>query len=182
MYSKKYYETHKKEILFKQKEYRQKNKSKIVSSSREYYIKNKIKMLSDRKKKFSSFDGIQIRKKYNKTYYTKHKNKINQKCMKRYYERKLLIDKIALHYNCMNSNCGWNIIYRPSQLDFHHLDQNNKDINVSQITCCSIKKIVTEINKCVVLCRNCHALVHEGIIKVDASMLCKVNCKLSVIT
>lgn len=49
-------------------------------------------------------------------------------------------------------------------LDFHHLDINEKDFNISHI-----KKVVVddfvkiELDKCVLLCANCHREVHGGI-------------------
>ena len=47
-------------------------------------------------------------------------------------------------------------------LDFHHLDPTKKDYTVSQTmwSGASIKKILTEIEKCVVLCANCHRKEH----------------------
>ena len=52
-----------------------------------------------------------------------------------------------------------------SCLDLHHLDPSEKEIAVS--TASSVwtwTKLQTEIKKCVVLCRNCHAKVHAGLI------------------
>ena len=47
-------------------------------------------------------------------------------------------------------------------LDFHHLGNESKDFNVSQAAArgLSIKKIQDEINKCIVLCSNCHRKLH----------------------
>lgn len=55
---------------------------------------------------------------------------------------------------CGCSICG----YKKSQyaLDFHHLDSSLKDFNVSSLVGKSIKKIKSEIRKCVVVCANCH--------------------------
>lgn len=39
----------------------------------------------------------------------------------------------------------------------------------------SKRTLVQEINKCVVLCANCHRKVHNGKIEVDESMLCDVQ-------
>lgn len=50
----------------------------------------------------------------------------------------------------------------PECLDFHHL--RDKDIEVSKLrTNGSIKRVIEEISKCVVLCANCHRKVHAGI-------------------
>jgi hypothetical protein len=46
-------------------------------------------------------------------------------------------------------------------LDFHHVDPTKKDINVSKLTTCgSWKRIMKEIDKCVVVCANCHRKIH----------------------
>lgn len=51
-----------------------------------------------------------------------------------------------------------------SALEFHHKDRNEKDFGLSAngITR-SWEKTKHELNKCVLLCSNCHKEVHEGI-------------------
>lgn len=44
-------------------------------------------------------------------------------------------------------------------LDFHHLDPNKKDFNVSSGRY-GYEKIKEEIEKCIILCRNCHSEFH----------------------
>lgn len=53
-------------------------------------------------------------------------------------------------------------------LDFHHTDPNKKDNNVSTMLSeknVSFKKIMAEVDKCTVLCSNCHRKVHAGVIE-----------------
>jgi hypothetical protein len=52
-------------------------------------------------------------------------------------------------------------------LDFHHIDPLQKDIAVSQMIENGYSKlrIEKEISKCVVLCRNCHAKFHAGLVQ-----------------
>ena len=50
-----------------------------------------------------------------------------------------------------------------SSLDFHHLDPSQKDIGVGQMRGHSFQRIKREIEKCVVLCKNCHSEVHAGV-------------------
>lgn len=48
-------------------------------------------------------------------------------------------------------------------LDFHHLDPKEKDLAVSAlINRSSWEVILSEIEKCIVLCANCHRKVHAG--------------------
>ena len=68
--NKKYYETHKEEILKKCKEYNEKNKEKIKEIQKEYRLNNaeKLKEYKDSRKEET--------KEYNRQYYLKHKNEI----------------------------------------------------------------------------------------------------------
>ena len=52
-------------------------------------------------------------------------------------------------------------------LEFHHLDPTQKYGNVSTMVAHgeSIAVVLSEIAKCKVLCRNCHAKVHAGLIR-----------------
>lgn len=45
-------------------------------------------------------------------------------------------------------------------LSFHHTDPSKKDLNVSALISHSWNKIQEEIEKCIVLCHNCHADEH----------------------
>ena len=49
----------------------------------------------------------------------------------------------------------------PACLDFHHVD-NNKEVSVADAVTkgWSMKKIMAEIEKCSVLCSNCHRKEH----------------------
>ena len=56
------------------------------------------------------------------------------------------------------SECGEN---HPAVLDFHHLDPSEKEFNLSdQIWCRKKEDVISEINKCIVLCANCHRKLH----------------------
>ena len=51
-------------------------------------------------------------------------------------------------------------------LDFHHLDPAQKDFTVSQRQNGSLTLLMEEVQKCIVVCRNCHAKIHAGLIGV----------------
>jgi hypothetical protein len=53
--------------------------------------------------------------------------------------------------------CGEN---RPVCLDFHHID-NNKKGSLSKLTKTSWVSIQREIEKCIVVCSNCHRIIHR---------------------
>ncbi len=65
--------------------------------------------------------------------------------------------------------CGYNKC--SGALDFHHLDPDKKDFVISaQRKGTSWGVLIKEIEKCVVLCKNCHAEVHEGLISLCSSV------------
>ena len=47
-------------------------------------------------------------------------------------------------------------------LDFHHRDPSEKDFTVSQYANLSWDKIVKELEKCDLLCANCHRELHDS--------------------
>lgn len=49
---------------------------------------------------------------------------------------------------------------RTHLLDFHHIDPNQKDFQIGQGELKGWDKILKEIEKCILLCKNCHADFH----------------------
>lgn len=58
------------------------------------------------------------------------------------------------------SICGYNRCIKA--LEFHHLEPNTKDFTVGQKHY-SLATMQSEVDKCVLLCANCHREVHEGV-------------------
>lgn len=55
-----------------------------------------------------------------------------------------------------------------SCLDFHHIDPREKDFGISSKGLTrNWDAIKQELDKCVLLCRNCHGEVHAGITKLE---------------
>jgi hypothetical protein len=76
--------------------------------------------------------------------------------------------KIVQHLGGKCVRCGWN--EHQSGLITHHLDPSTKDYGISQMG--SVRKwdhIVKELEKCILLCSNCHAVVHA--LRIDLSAL-----------
>lgn len=65
--------------------------------------------------------------------------------------------------NCRCQICGYNKYF--GALAFHHINELNKDFTLSgtKLTY-SIKRIVEEASKCVLVCHNCHSEIHAGLI------------------
>lgn len=57
-------------------------------------------------------------------------------------------------------------------LEFHHKDANKKDMSVAEMRSHSFEKILEEIDKCVILCANCHRKVHAGLVQLEEQGLC----------
>ena len=55
--------------------------------------------------------------------------------------------------------CGYAV--HPDALAFHHQDEDEKEWSINNMVArnCSKRRIRKEMNKCVVLCNNCHAVI-----------------------
>ena len=100
-------------------------------------------------------------KQKSKEHYQKYKDKYNERNTNQRTRTKNLLDE-ARSVGC--KCCEETTI---ACLDFHHLDKNKKDLNVSKMRGYNDKKVLAEIAKCVVLCSNCHRKVHAGLIILD---------------
>jgi hypothetical protein len=58
--------------------------------------------------------------------------------------------------------CGYNKSTRA--LQFHHLDPNEKDFTISRKSY-SIERLKKEVDKCILVCANCHLEIHEELDK-----------------
>jgi hypothetical protein len=95
-----------------------------------------------------------------------HKRKICGACQNAYnirqgQEKRLRAVK-ELGGKC--SACGFDQYF--CSLDLHHLDSTTKDPNFRTMRGWSWKRILVELKKCTLLCKNCHAAVHNGLLKV----------------
>ena len=56
-------------------------------------------------------------------------------------------------------HCGWK--GDQAAFQFHHKDSQTKDFIISSVANKSWKFMQNEINKCILLCANCHAIEHS---------------------
>lgn len=110
-------------------------------NNREYKVKS-----GSRKGKIQSYC-----KQCNKQNVIERQRKLKQKCVE-YCGNKCKI-------------CGYSKYI--GALDFHHLDPNKKDIKFSRFGRTSWDnnkdKLTQELDKCILLCSNCHREVHGGL-------------------
>lgn len=50
-------------------------------------------------------------------------------------------------------------------LEFHHLDPSIKDFGISTCITKNIASLKAEVDKCILVCSNCHAEIHDELIK-----------------
>ena len=88
----------------------------------------------------------------------------------RIYKLREKIDKFKIKIGCMK--CGFNL--NACCLDFHHLDPSSKKHTISNMINrkYSDEKLWSEISKCIILCANCHRMVHNGIISCENMIPC----------
>lgn len=99
-------------------------------------------------------------------YYSRGGGRLRSECKEchktyvkgKYQERKNTIGEIKASIGCVK--CGEK---RPYVLDFHHKDPSIKDAGIARMTSNKnkIEDIQKEIDKCVVLCSNCHREFHH---------------------
>lgn len=129
----------------------------------------------------SSPQAIERKKQRSSNSYLKNKERVKQRQTQRRAERKAFLDRVCLHYGCRNKDCKWVAELKTYQLDFHHFDPSEKIKEVAKMESFSFERIVDEINKCIVLCKNCHADAHRGELVLTADMKCLVTQDLEIV-
>lgn len=107
-------------------------------------------ILENKQKKFCS------QKCRNNSTNFKHQNYICQQ--KRGLDRKI---QLVNNHGGKCSFCGYNKNY--SSLCFHHMNPKDKKFNLDLRHCSnrSMKLLIEEANKCILLCQNCHNELHN---------------------
>lgn len=107
--------------------------------------------------------NVDARRAYAREYYKRNPQRWIEKNKKRKKEIYKFISEYKRKNGC--KLCDEN---EPVALDFHHINKN-KEINLAhaQTRMWGKTRILKEINKCVVLCANCHRKVEAGIIKLS---------------
>lgn len=82
----------------------------------------------------------------------------NLRCSMRWVQRKIK----AIHYkgsNCQRCNLSVKDTHY-AVFEFHHLNPAHKDFNWAKLRIRPWEEIQKELDKCVLLCANCHRIVH----------------------
>ena len=77
---------------------------------------------------------------------------------KRYTESQKILNELKVN-GC--AICGYNKCN--ASLDFHHTNPKDKKFLINNNKCSmNITLLIEEVNKCILLCRNCHGEIHYG--------------------
>jgi transcription elongation factor Elf1 len=95
--------------------------------------------------------------KNSRTWYLRNKGIVKKRTIQRRKEIKVWLNDYKSKLTCIS--CPENHI---SCTDFHHKDPSKKDMGISKVADMGwgIKRILTELKKCVLICSNCHRKLH----------------------
>jgi predicted HNH restriction endonuclease len=84
--------------------------------------------------------------------------------------RKKIRDQAVTHMGGRCRICGYDRC--PAALEFHHLDPARKDFSISSDgSTRSWDRVKKEIEKCILVCANCHREVHAGMTQLPTATL-----------
>ena len=98
---------------------------------------------------------LEYAKQYNKEWYQKNKDKRSVELKAEKNKNKEFILSLKIKCNrCPETHT--------SCLEFHHIDPNEKELEIAKVVQMGWgkKRILEEINKCELLCSNCHRKEH----------------------
>lgn len=135
------------------------NKCKREKELESFNFRNKVKNIKN---------GIckDCQKTYKNSYYRRNKES--------HYARNNVTKQTLKSYIKNNKNSGCVICRELSIpcLEYHHLVSENKEHLVSKmVDRGSLKKLKEEIDKCVILCSNCHRKIHHDLDKLILEIL-----------
>lgn len=120
---------------------------------------NKKEWAKTKKGKISKHKSDKQWRKNNPNYRKNNNKKINENQRRHIEKKREYIQEYKLSKGC--AICGYNKCVRA--LVFHH--NGDKGFSMNNACSRSLKKIKEEMEKCTVLCMNCHMELHEKIVK-----------------
>ena len=91
-------------------------------------------------------------KKYRRAKLTQYRQVAN----KRVKRKRDVVEKYKIEKGC--AKCGYKKL--GVVLEFHHIDKNTKEKSIGNMIIGKLHKTIEEIDKCIVLCSNCHQEFH----------------------
>lgn len=87
------------------------------------------------------------------------KNERNYQRVKSYRQR--MKERLVNYKGGKCQLCGYNLCI--TALEFHHLNSKDKDFTVSKYSNLKWDTVVSEVDKCIMVCANCHREIHAGL-------------------
>tara|TARA_R110000787_G_scaffold268461_1_gene374961 strand:+ start:53 stop:535 length:483 start_codon:yes stop_codon:yes gene_type:complete len=142
------------------KQYYENNKEKLLADTKQYYENNREKLLADKKQYYeNNKTGINI---YGKEYYKNNKKDLRAKQKEKRDKRNLMLFK---HKGSECAHCKLSEPDHSEIYDYHHLDPTTKMYSISIILEGPIERLIAEVDKCLLLCSNCHRKEHARLHK-----------------
>jgi len=148
-----YYKANKEEYLARQKSYHEANREERLAYSKAYYEANKEEILAKNKP-------------YLKAYREANKKEIAAKM--KLYHKALRDERNLILFQYKGSKCQHCALSEPDHLevyDYHHVDPTTKLHNIGTILEGPLERLMTEVDKCLLLCGNCHRKEHARLNK-----------------
>lgn len=119
------------------------------------------KILEDFASDKTTKDGLsgrckECQREYGRKHYNNNKDYYKKKMLKIRKETSIFLRYIKESIGC--ASCDEN---RGVCLDFHHEYPEDKSFDISISCGYSKEKIVEEIKKCIIVCANCHRIIHK---------------------
>lgn len=157
-------------------EYNNKKRARNSDKILEYNDNKQTKKCFDKEKQLESYNNgekyiMKECKHHGLTKYVYVKSEKRYRCVKcrnnAVQKRRYNLKKILVEYKGGKCEiCGYNKCI--SALEFHHLNENEKDFGIAEKGYTrSISKNKEEVDKCVLVCANCHREIHDGIIEIS---------------
>ena len=100
------------------------------------------------------------KKKYMREYRKKNKDKLNKNKLIATKAKRVENKLRAIQY--LGGECSrCNGVFDPCVYDFHHKDPSNKSADPGSLLHCSWETVFEEVSKCILLCSNCHRIIHK---------------------
>jgi hypothetical protein len=135
------------------------DKAKKRARDRAWYWRHRDRLTEERhKRQEENYEEYKAQKRErDKTWRQRHRDRLLEKRRKRQEEIKTWYRQYKTKIRCIR--CGEN---DPACLQFHHRNRDEKKINIATYVfqAANLEKFIQELNKCDVLCANCHWREH----------------------
>ena len=180
----------KEEIAIKKKQYREDNKEEIAIKARQHYLDNKEGILAYQKKynttnreeraakaKKYYLNTKEERLAYKKQYYQANKEEILVKHRQYHRDNRGEIlaqskaqraERSRMIFEYKGGGCSHCKLREPDHLelyDYHHTDPSTKLHGIATILLGPLERLMSEVDKCLLLCAHCHRKEHTRLYK-----------------